>query len=291
MLGFYQPISSWTHLLGAILTLATGAMLIRKGWGNKIRIASLLIFMLSIVFLFSMSGIYHALEPGLGRQVFRRLDYAGIFIMIAGTATPIHVILFRGWWRTGMLIFIWTVGILGLLLTVILIDQLPEWLVLSVFLAMGWSIMISVVRAWTIYGFKAVALTFLGGLFYTIGALIDFMRLPDLVNGLVGPHEIFHVFVLLGAASHWLLIYQWADQPTHSKLIFMVKENSENEIIAKAVGESLCIIATSRENLRTQVRIALNENFHPRLIPAKIRFRYYRDVVIKSAVKLKTSDL
>ena len=193
MLGFYQPISSWTHLLGALLTLATGAMLVRKGWGNKLRMVSLLIFMLSIVFLFTMSGVYHALEPGLGRQVFRRLDYAGIFIMIAGTATPIHVILFRGWWRTIMLFFIWTVGITGLMLTVILIDQIPEWLILSVFLSMGWSILISVLKAWKMYGFRAVALTFVGGFFYTIGAIIDFMKLPDLVSGLIGHHEIFHV--------------------------------------------------------------------------------------------------
>ena len=284
MLGFYQPISSWTHLLGALLTLATGAMLVRKGWGNKLRMVSLLIFMLSIVFLFTMSGVYHALEPGLGRQVFRRLDYAGIFIMIAGTATPIHVILFRGWWRTIMLFFIWTVGITGLMLTVILIDQIPEWLILSVFLSMGWSILISVLKAWKMYGFRAVALTFVGGFFYTIGAIIDFMKLPDLVSGLIGHHEIFHVFVLLGAASHWLLIYNWADQPTHSKLIFMVKEKSENELVARAVGESLCINATSRENLRKQVRLAMIEHFHPRLIPAKIRFRFYKDVVIKSAM-------
>lgn len=281
MLGFYQPISSWTHLLGALLTLATGAMLIRRGWGNRMRVVSLLIFMFSIAFLFSMSGIYHALEPGLGRQVFRKLDYAGIFVMIAGTATPIHVILFRGAWRWGMLVFLWTVGITGLMLTVILIDQLPEWLILSVFMAMGWSVMISVMRAWRMYGFRSVSLTFLGGFFYTVGAMIDFYQVPDWIPGLVGHHEIFHVFVLLGAASHWMLIYRWADQPTHAKLIFMVKERSENELIAKAVGESLCISATSRQELRKRVREALDDQFHPRLIPTRIRFRFYKDVVVR----------
>jgi hemolysin III len=282
MLGFYQPISSWTHLLGALLTLLTGAMLLRRGKGNPLRMLSLLIFMLSIAFLFSMSGIYHALEPGLGRQVFRRLDYAGIFIMIAGTATPIHVILFRGWWRTGMLLFIWTVGITGLLFTLILIDQLPEWLTLSVYMAMGWSVLLSVLRAWRMYGFRSVWLTFLGGLFYTIGALIDFLKLPDLIPGFLGHHEIFHVFVLLGAACLWLLIYNWANQPTHRKLVFMVREKAPNELVAKAVGESLRITATSREELRKEVRKAMQEQFHPRLIPQKIRFRYYRDVVIFS---------
>jgi hemolysin III len=281
MLGFYQPISSWTHLLGALLTIATGAMLLRKGWGNKWRVTSLFIFMLSVAFLFSMSGIYHALEPGLSRQVFRRLDYAGIFIMIAGIATPIHFILFRGWWRTGMLLFIWIFGIVGLLLTVILIDQMPEWMLLSVFMCMGWSIILSIVKAWRIYGFKSIGLTFLGGFFYTIGAYIDFIKYPDLVNGFIGHHEIFHVFVLLGTACYWLLIYNWADQPTHSKLVFMVRETATNSLIAKAVGESLVINATSRQDLRRQVREALDVQFHPRLIPAKIRFRFYKDVVVR----------
>jgi hemolysin III len=285
MFGFYQPISSWTHLLGALLTILTGAMLLRKGWGNRTRVISLLIFMLSISFLFFMSGIYHALEPGFGRQIFRRLDYAGIFIMIAGTATPIHIILFRGWWRTGMLLFIWTVGIIGLLFTLILIDQLPEWLTLSVYMAMGWSVLLSVLRAWKIYGFRSVWLTFLGGLFYTIGALIDFLKVPDLIPGLVGHHEVFHIFVLLGAASLWLLIYNWADQPTHSKLIFMVREKSQNELIAKAAGESLRIVATSREELRKEVRKAMKEQFHPKLVPHKIRFRYFRDTIIYAKQK------
>ena len=86
MLGFYQPISSWTHLLGALLAICTGAILIRKGWGNRIRVLALIVFMTGIVLMFSMSSIYHALEPGLGRQVFRKLDYAAIFVMSQSNA-------------------------------------------------------------------------------------------------------------------------------------------------------------------------------------------------------------
>ena len=129
--------------------------------------------------MFTMSGIYHALEPGLGRQVFRRLDYAAIFVMIAGTATPIHVIMFRGWWRWGMLIYLWVVAIVGLLLTVILIDQIPEWATLSVFMAMGWTALASILKAGRLYGLRAIWLALLGGLFYSIGAAIDFLQSPD----------------------------------------------------------------------------------------------------------------
>lgn len=284
MLGFYQPISSWSHLLAGIIALCTGYILIRKGWGNTYRVVSLFIFLASAVFLFMMSGTYHALEPGFGRQVFRRLDYAAIYTVIAGTATPIHMILFRGRWRWAMLSFIWTFAIVGLILTIILLDNMPEWLTLAIFISMGWSAILSIFHAWKLYGFKHVALAFYGGLAYTIGAAIDFLRIPGPLEGLVGHHEVFHLFVILGAALHWKLIYNWADQPTHSKLIFMVREKADNCLIAKAVGENIRISATSREELRKLVKEYLKDQFHPGVVPAKVRFRFYRDAVVEMKV-------
>ena len=281
MLGFYQPISSWTHLLGALLAIFTGAILIRKGWGNRIRVLALFVFMTGIVLMFSMSSIYHALEPGLGRQVFRKLDYAAIFVMIAGTATPIHLIIFRGLWRWGLIISLWIIAIIGLLMTIILIDQIPEWVSLSVFMLMGALALASIAKAGKMFGIRQIVFALLGGGFYVIGALIDFLRWPDIVPGLLGPHEIFHVFVMLGAASHWLFVYHLADQPTHARLVFLVKEKSENEFFARAVGESVFVIATSRSDLRRRVKEKLSEQFYPQLIPNKVRFRFYKDVVMK----------
>jgi channel protein (hemolysin III family) len=280
MLGFYQPISSWTHLLAGLVTLCTGYILIRRGWGNSLRVASLLVFMAGIVFVFLMSGTYHALPPGLGREVFRRLDYAAIFTMIAGTATPIHIILFRGFWRWGMLSLLWVVAITGLLLTVILLDRIPPWLILTVFISMGWSVLASMIHATRLYGFRNVALAFYGGIAYTLGAMMDFLEVGELIPGLVGHHEIFHVFVILGAAMHWKLIYHWANQPLHDRLVFMVRETASHHYLAKAIGESFRIRATSKEELRKQVKELLLRRVHPRLVPQKIRFRFYHDVVI-----------
>jgi len=280
MLGFYQPFASWTHLLAALITLSTGFMLLRKGWGNKLRVASLVVFMICFLFMFSMSGIYHALEPGFGRQVFRRLDYAAIYTMIAGTATPIHIIFFRGWRRWGVLLFLWFVAIVGLLLTIILIDNMPEWLTLTIFISMGWSAIISMIHAWKLYGFQRISLALYGGVAYTVGAFIDFMRIDGPFPGITWHHEIFHLFVVLGAAMHWKLIYNWAQQPTHKKLIFMVREKSEFELIARAVGENIRISATSRQDLRRRVKEYIDLRFHPCLVPRKVRFRYYKDIMM-----------
>ena len=86
---------------------------------------------------------------------------------------------------------------------------------------------------------------------------------------------------MLGAASHWMFIYHLADQPTHARLVFLVKEKSENELFARAVGESVFVSATSRSDLRRRVKEKLSEQFYPQLIPDKVRFRFYKDVVMK----------
>ena len=100
--GFSEPFSSWTHLLAAGTALLGGYVLFTRGRGNALRIFSLLVFSFSLIFLFSMSGVYHLLEPGRApREVFMHLDHSAIFVLIAGTFTPIHIILFRGPLRWG----------------------------------------------------------------------------------------------------------------------------------------------------------------------------------------------
>jgi channel protein (hemolysin III family) len=95
-LGFTDPVSSWSHLLAAVAFFIGAFLLCHRGRGNAARVTSLIVFSLSLVFLFSMSGVFHLLERGgTARAVLQRLDHAGIWVLIAGTFTPIHTILFR----------------------------------------------------------------------------------------------------------------------------------------------------------------------------------------------------
>jgi len=282
MFELHQPVSSITHLLGSVLAIAGGYYMIRKGWGNTWRVTSLVLFSVCMLFMFTMSGIFHAFPPGLGREVFRRFDYAAIYAMIAGTATPIHVILFRGWWRRGMLILLWSCAITGMMLTMVLIDHMPEWLTLSIYLTMGWSAILSILKAGKIYGFKAIRFALWGGFAYTLGAICDFLRIPAEPTMGFASHELFHLSVIAGAALHWYFIYQWADQPTRSRLVFMVRETSSNYLSARAVGESFHITATSRLELRKRIKEVIAMRVHPALIPPRIRFRFYKDYTISA---------
>ncbi|MDH5731356.1 MAG: hemolysin III family protein [Gammaproteobacteria bacterium] len=137
--GFSEPMSSLTHLLAAVLALVGGYFLLRRGHGNSLRVFSLLLYTFALIFLFSMSGVYHLLDPEGGpRQVLQRLDHAAIWLLIAGTFTPIHMILFRGAWRWGVLLLVWFIAITGLILEIIFFKQIAEWLSLSFYLGLGW---------------------------------------------------------------------------------------------------------------------------------------------------------
>ena len=139
MFGFSDPVSSITHLLAAFAALFGAGFLFARGRGNGPRIFSLMVFSFSLVFLFSMSGVFHLLERGsVARDVFQRLDHAGIWLLIAGTFTPMQVILFRGFWRWSILSLVWTFAITALVLEVIFFHSFPEALLLSLFLGLGW---------------------------------------------------------------------------------------------------------------------------------------------------------
>jgi channel protein (hemolysin III family) len=211
--GFSDPVSSLTHLAGAAVFAWLGFSLVLRGRGDLRRAASLGVFAFSCVLLLSISGTYHLLAPGgEARDVLQRLDHAAIFVLIAGSFTPVHTILFRGAWRWGMLGVIWTVAIAALTLKMLYFDSIPEWLGLAMYLTFGWLGVLS----WTVlarrFGIRRVMLALWGALAYTAGALADFLHWPTLVPGIVGPHELFHVAVLAGISCHWLFIRRYASR-------------------------------------------------------------------------------
>jgi len=205
--GFSDPFSSLTHLAAAVVFLILGIVLLQRGRGDRTRVISLCVFTFSCVLLLSLSGVYHLLEPDTpGREVLKRLDHAAIFVLIAGSFTPVHVILFRGGWRWGMLAGIWGAALAGLVLKTVFFSTMPEWLGLLMYLGLGWMGVISALHLARRYGLRFIQPLLWGALAYTAGALIEFLRWPVLLAGIVGPHEIFHLAVLAGISCHWAFI-------------------------------------------------------------------------------------
>jgi channel protein (hemolysin III family) len=165
------------------------------------------IYVSGVVSALFLSGLMHLADRDSGaRSVLIRLDHAAIFFLIAATYTPVHIIQFRGWMRWGVLVSIWTAATAGMILKMAFIDAVPEWLSLTMYLVLGWAGLFTAFALHRVVGLKPLIPIVLGALAYSIGALIDVSALPDLLPGIIRPHEIFHVFVLAGVASHWLYI-------------------------------------------------------------------------------------
>jgi channel protein (hemolysin III family) len=205
--GFSDPVSSLSHLAGALAFAILGGFLIARGRGNAWRVASLSVFVFSCVLLLSLSGVYHLLTPDTAaRGVLLRLDHAAIFVLIAGSFTPVHAILLRERWQQYLLVGIWGAALTGLVLKTVYFDATPPWLGLLMYLGLGWLGLISTVALARRFGVRFVLPLVWGAAAYTLGALADFLRWPVLVPGVIGPHEVFHFAVLAGISFHWAFI-------------------------------------------------------------------------------------
>lgn len=218
--GFSEPFSSLSHLLSAGFFSLSGLILLLRNRGHHGRLYSIAIFIFSVVLLLSMSGVFHLLEPGGdARSVLRRLDHAAIFILIAGSFTPMHIMLFKGWRRWSVLAIVWVIAITSISLKTVFFNDFPEWISLTLYLSMGWIGAVSAVLIFQLHGWRHIFPLVAGALAYTIGAALDFLNMPVLIEGVVGPHELFHIFVIFGIGFHWLQVVRIADDHREGLLV------------------------------------------------------------------------
>lgn len=203
--------SSISHWGAAVLTLYAGWRLILKTKGNGFRVGSALLYLCTLLFLFSMSGTYHSLEPGPWRDYFRRLDYMAIWLVIAGSATPIHVLLLNGFWRLGLLALFWVGSLICLFIVDTYFKAMPYWAIVALYMGVGGLGTISFYQLHRKFGIKKLTILAFGGAAYAVGAVIDTVEAPVLIQGVFGPHELFHLLVVVGAACHYAFIYGWAE--------------------------------------------------------------------------------
>lgn len=206
--GISDPISSLTHLCGAVVFAILGVFLLRRTRSRGAALA-IAVYVPGVVFALTMSGAFHMVAPGTAaREMLRRMDHAGIFFLIAATYVPVHVIQFRGFMRWGVLAVVWSAAVFGIVLKTLYFDAIPEWVGLTLYLALGWTGLISGIALYLRFDHAHIAPLIGGALAYTLGALIDFLRAPVIIPGVLASHELFHLFVLAGVAMHWQYIHR-----------------------------------------------------------------------------------
>lgn len=209
--GLYEPFSAISHLLAALLFLGLGWKLLRRGHAHRAHTWFLAVYSGACVLLFAMSALFHmSVRGGSASLVLVRLDHGAIFILIAGTFTAVHGIMFRGWVRWVPLAIVWVVAVTLITLKTVFFEVLPEWLGLSFYLGLGWSVGLTAVPLILRHGFRYLAPLFYGGLAYSIGAFMEFMGWLVVIPGVLHAHEIWHLAVLAGALFHWRFVWDIA---------------------------------------------------------------------------------
>lgn len=206
-----DPGSAITHGIAMILAAFAAAPLLLKAFRgpNQNHILSLAVFILSMILLYGASTLYHSLNLSeKSNLILRKLDHAMIFILIAGSYTPVCIIVIRGKTGLGLLALIWGIAMIGILLKMFYINC-PHWLSSLIYISMGWTCILAFSPIVHNLPRPAFFLLLAGGIIYTVGGIIYALKLP-LFNSLhknFGSHEIFHLFVMGGSLCHYLMAY------------------------------------------------------------------------------------
>ncbi|MDZ7692143.1 MAG: hemolysin III family protein [Balneolaceae bacterium] len=206
-----EPINGLTHGIGVLLSVVGLFLLLYDAvlLGSVNHIVAYSMFGASMILLYTSSTLYHSLNVKQKTiRLLRKLDHSMIYVLIAGSYTPICLIVLDESWRWIVFGAVWTVALGGILKKIIWIEA-PEWLSLFLYLGMGWM----GVFLFPIL-FDKMPMAFLvwiitGGLAYSVGAIIYGVEKPNPLPGWFGHHEIWHLFVMAGTFSHFWAFYQY----------------------------------------------------------------------------------
>ena len=208
-----EPGSAITHFIAMMLTVfAAAPLLVKSALSDTANmLPAMTIFILSMVLLYGASATYHSLNIG-GRalRIFRKVDHMMIFVLIAGSYTPVCLIVLGG--RMGYTLFavVWGIAIVGMLLKACWVTC-PKWFSSIIYIAMGWVCVFVFGPLWNTLPHSAILWLLAGGIIYTIGGVIYALKLP-LFNSrhtFFGSHEIFHLFVMGGSLCHFIFMYHY----------------------------------------------------------------------------------
>jgi len=202
-----ERFSCYSHLIGALAAVVGLVVLLSATWGRWDYLWVCLIYGLGIINLFASSALYHAYKRKENENnIWRKLDHVAIFIMIAATFTPIMYIYTDGVWQWSIILAQWILVGLGVGFKLFYLHA-PRILSPVIYMLMGWMAVIPFRQLWFLMTPVSLILLVSGGIAFSIGAAIYTVKKPNPYPGIFGFHEIFHLFILLGALLHFFVVY------------------------------------------------------------------------------------
>ena len=204
-----DPLSALTHFIGFLAVIPVFVCLLERAETN-LQMIAFAIFGLSLMMLYGASTIYHTLKLSAEKIAFlRRIDHMMIFVLIAGTYTPVCLVPLAGKWGTILLTAIWLIALAGVFMKIFWMGA-PRWLSTMIYVVMGWLSITAFVPLLKAVGWGGFGMLLGGGIAYTVGALIYALKKPNLaILKSFGFHEIFHVFVMIGSAFHIAFMFMY----------------------------------------------------------------------------------
>ena len=207
-----EPGSAITHFIAMMMAVfAATPLLIKAALSSdgKITLLALGIFCISMILLYGASATYHSLNiSGKALRIFRKIDHMMIFVLIAGSYTPVCLIILGGKLGYTLLSVVWGIALFGMILKACWVTC-PKWFSSVIYIAMGWVCLGVFGTLWNVLPHAAFDWLLAGGIIYTIGGVIYALKLP-IFNGkhkFFGSHEIFHLFVMGGSICHFIFMY------------------------------------------------------------------------------------
>jgi hemolysin III len=198
-----------SHQYAFFVSLGSGALLVLLAATARATAAAA-VYAASVSALFGVSALYHRVTWTIpARRRMRRLDHAMIFLLIAGTYTPVGLLVLAGRLATVVLAVVWGGALAGIVLELVW-TRAPRWLGGAVYLTLGWVAVVAMPQLFARLGLAGGLLLVAGGLSYSVGVAVYALRRPDPVPAVFGYHEVFHLLVIAGVAAHFLAISRYA---------------------------------------------------------------------------------
>mgnify|MGYP000556141951 FL=1 len=206
-----EPGSALTHFIAMLLALCAAVpLLVRAAVHSGVKsLTAMTVFMISMVLLYAASTIYHSVNcSGRVLRIFRKMDHMMIFILIAGTYTPVCLLALPKPSGLMLLAAVWGIALVGIFIKGFWITC-PKWFSSVLYIAMGWSCLSVLGQLFSLLPLHAFLWLLAGGLIYTAGGIIYALRLPlfDARHPMFGLHEIFHLFVMAGSLCHFVFMF------------------------------------------------------------------------------------
>lgn len=206
-----EPGSAITHFIAMMLAVfAAVPLLIKAGLsaGGQ-HFAAMVIFISSMILLYGASAAYHSVNlTGRSLRIFKKIDHMMIFVLIAGSYTPVCLIVLGGQLGYQMLTLVWSIALVGMTVKALWVTC-PKWFSSVIYIAMGWVCVFVFGQLWNTLPTAAFLWLLAGGIIYTVGGVIYALKLPifNARHKDFGSHEVFHLFVMGGSLCHFIFMY------------------------------------------------------------------------------------